>query len=134
MNDVEDVSLHFRGHESAHGPEVWIAADTPKGHPDWNGGGNYRALNAADLRYDDDVEFRLNTWSYDWPRIAKPFYFGRANHGMTLILMFDRLCSDRDQIRFSLGKDDYLSWPGRNDGRGLSLLGLCRCRCRGRRV
>ena len=104
MNDVEDVSLHFRGHESPHGKEVWIAADAPKGHPDWNGGGNYRALTADDLAYDDDVQFRLNTWSYDWPRIAKPFYYGRAGRGMTLILMFDRLHSDRDQIRFSLYK------------------------------
>jgi hypothetical protein len=104
MNDVEDVSLHFRGHESADGKQVWITADAPKGHSDWNGGGNYRALAANDLAYDDDVKFQLNTWSYDWPRIAKPFYYGRAGHGMTLILMFDRLYSDRDQIRFSLYK------------------------------
>ena len=104
MNDVEDVRLHFRGHESRHSSEVWTAAESPKGHPDWNGGGNYRALTADDLRYDDDVRFRLNTWSYDWPRIAKPFYYGRAGRGMTLVLMFDRLCSDRDQIRFSLYK------------------------------
>jgi hypothetical protein len=104
MNEVEDVSLHFRGYESANGDETWIAADAPKGHPDWNSGGNYRALSAGDLTYDDDVKFRLNTWSYDWPRIAKPFFFGRAAHGMTLILMFDRLHSERDQIRFSLYK------------------------------
>jgi hypothetical protein len=104
MNDVEDVSLHFRGHEAPDGKEVWVAADAPTGHPDWNGGGNYRARAADDLEYDDDVKFRLNTWSYDWPRIAKPFYYGRAGHGMTLILMFDRLHSERDQIRFSLYK------------------------------
>jgi hypothetical protein len=104
MNDVEGVSLHFRGHESADAKETWIAADAPKGHPNWNGGGNYRALAADDLAYDDDVKFRLNTWSYDWPRIAKPFYYGRAAHGMTLVLMFDRLHSERDQIRFSLYK------------------------------
>jgi hypothetical protein len=104
MNDVEDVRLHFRGYESPRGQEVWVAADAPKGHPDWNGGGNYRALRSDDLEYDDDVQFRLNTWSYDWPRIAKPFYFGRAGQGMTMILMFDRLHSDRDQIRFSLYK------------------------------
>jgi len=104
MNDVEDVSLHFRGHESPGSAESWIAADAPQMHPDWNGGGNYRALDADDLQYDDDVDFRLNTWSYDWPRIAEPFYYGRANHGMTLILMFDRLHSERDQIRFSLYK------------------------------
>jgi hypothetical protein len=104
MNDVEDVRLHFRGYKSPRGQEDWVAADAPKGHPDWNGGGNYRALRSDDLEYDDDVQFRLNTWSYDWPRIAKPFYYGRAGQGMTLILMFDRLNSDRDQIRFSLYK------------------------------
>ncbi len=104
MNDVDDVSLHFRGYESADDSEAWIAANAPKGHPDWNRGGNYRALHADDLEYDDDVRFRLNTWSYDWPRIAKPFYYGRAARGMTLILMFDRLHSELDQIRFSLYK------------------------------
>jgi hypothetical protein len=104
MNDVQDVSLHFRGQESLGAKEAWISADAPKGHPDWNGGGNYRSVAAEDLRYDDDVQFRLNTWSYDWPRITRPFYYGHAAHGMTLILMFDRLYSDRDQIRFSLYK------------------------------
>ncbi|MBP87156.1 MAG: hypothetical protein CMJ64_10630 [Planctomycetaceae bacterium] len=104
MNDVKDVSLHFRGHRSIHGKEEWITVDAPKGHPDWNGGGNYRALSTDDLEYDDDVRFRLNSWSYDWPRITMPFYYGRANRGMTFMLMFDRLHSDRDQIRFSLYK------------------------------
>lgn len=104
MNNVEDVAIHFRGHQSPREKEVWIAADAPEGHSDWNGGGNYRALTADDLGADDDVQFRLNTWSYDWPRIAKPFYYGRAGHGMTLILMFDRLYTESDQIRFSLYK------------------------------
>jgi len=104
MNDVHDASLHFRAHQSTIAKEDWITVDAPKGHPDWNSGGNYRALTADDLEYDEDVRFRLNSWSYDWPRIAKPFYYGRASRGMTLVLMFDRLHSDRDQIRFSLYK------------------------------
>ncbi len=104
MNDVDDVRLHFRGQKLPNGEEVWLAVDAPRGPADWNGGGNYRALTANDLGYDDDVKFRLNTWSYNWPRITKPFYYGLASHGMTLILMFDRLHSDRDQIRFSLYK------------------------------
>ena len=104
MNDVVDTALHFRGRAGQDHPEQWISANAPEGHKDWNGGGNYRALDAKDLPYDDDVRFRLNTWSYDWPRIAKPFYYGLAQHGMTLMLMFDRLSSDRDQIRFSLYK------------------------------
>ncbi|MCH2202500.1 MAG: hypothetical protein MK102_11065 [Fuerstiella sp.] len=104
MNDVQDISLHFRGHKSNDEKEDWIAADAPNEHSDWNGGGNYRAFTARELEYDDDVRFRLNTWSYEWPRIAKPFYYGHAAHGMTLILMFDRLHTEQDQIRFSLYK------------------------------
>jgi hypothetical protein len=104
MNDVDDVTLHFRGYGSQDGAETWIAADAPAGHSDWNGGGNYCALAAEDLKYDDNVRFRLNSWSYDWPRIAKPFFYGRAGRDMTLILMFDRLNTERDQIRFSLYK------------------------------
>ena len=104
MNDVLDPAINFRGFESADGGETWIASDAPKGHPDWQSGGNYRSREASELEYDDDVQFRLNTWTYDWPRIAKPFYYGRAANGMTLILMFDRLHSQRDQIRFSLYK------------------------------
>jgi hypothetical protein len=104
MNDVQDVSLHFRGREARDAKESWISADAPKGHPDWSGGGNYRAYPAHDLEYDDNVEFSLNTWTYDWPRISRPFYFGRAAHDMCLTLMFDRLYSEQDQIRFSLYK------------------------------
>lgn len=104
MNDVQDVALHFRGLRSSDSPEEWISVDAPNGHADWNRGGNYRALGAGGLNYDDDVKFRLNTWSYDWPRIAQPFYYGRSNHGMTFMLMFDRLVSETDQIRFSLYK------------------------------
>lgn len=104
MNDVEDPALHFRGRETANASQRWISATAPQGHPDWNQGGNYGSLPADDLKYDDDVQFRLNTWTYDWPRISQPFYFGRASHGMTLMLMFDRLYSERDQIRFSLYK------------------------------
>lgn len=111
MNDVQDVSLHFRGHQASDAGESWIAADAPRGHADWNQGGNYRALTASDLEYDDDVSFRLNTWSYDWPRIARPFYFGRAARGMSLTLMFDRLHSERDQIRFSLYKFNLPEHP-----------------------
>ena len=103
-NYMNDVSLHFRGHNTSNAVESWIRADAPQGHPDWTGGGNYRARAVADLGYDVDVDFRLNTWTYDWPRIARSFYYSRADNGMSLTLMFDRLQSDEDQIRFSLYK------------------------------
>lgn len=104
MNQVADVALHFRGKRSFDAPVEWIRADAPAGHPDYNGGGTYRAVDATPLVYDTDHNFKLNLWSYDWPRYAEPFYFGRAENDMTLILMFDRAQTRIDEIRFSLFK------------------------------
>jgi hypothetical protein len=104
MNDVNDISLHFRGKQSPDSKEEWIAVDAPQDNADWNGGGNYRSVEAADLSYDENVAFRLNTWSYDWPRFTKPFYYGLADEGMTLILILDRMYNEREQVRFSLYK------------------------------
>ena len=58
----------------------------------------------ADLGYDADHNFKLNSWSYAWPRFTKPFYFGKAAHGMVFLLMFDKLYTEEDEIRFSLFK------------------------------
>ena len=104
MNDVEEIPLNFLGVERAGRQEKWIAAEAPKGHPDWNSGGTYRHTNAAVLEYDKDMQFRLNSWSYDYPRFTKPFYYGRAGQGMVFILMFNKTFSQDDQIRFSLFK------------------------------
>ncbi len=104
MNDVADPALHFRAVERQGGDETWIAGDAPRGPADWNGGGTYRHVDAAGLDYDGDVSFRLNSWSYDWPRFTKPFYYGRAAHDMTLMMMFDRTHSTVDEVRFSLFK------------------------------
>ncbi len=104
MNDVEDVALHFLGVDAPDGTEKWITADAPDGHPAWNSGGTYRHRDAKDLEYDEDLEFRLNSWSYDFPRFTRPFYFGKAANGMVYILMFDRTSSAEDQVRFSLFK------------------------------
>ncbi len=104
MNDVAEVPLHFRGVTEAGGKEQWITADAPPGHADWNSGGTYRHVAARDLEYDADHDFRLNNWSYDWPRYTQPVYYGRAAHGMTLILMFDRASTAEDEIRLSLFK------------------------------
>ena len=104
MNDVADVALHFRGLAEPRGAEQWIAADAPKGPADWNAGGTYRHRDAPPLQYDKDLDFHLNSWSYDQPRYIEPFYFGRAARGMTLVLMFDRAYTADDEIRFSLFK------------------------------
>ncbi len=104
MNDVEDVALHFLGVSEAGGEEKWIAAEAPPGHPDYMGGGTYRHVKSTGFSCDDDHNFKLNLWSYEYPRFTQPFYFGRAANGMTLILMFDRTHSEEDEIRFSLFK------------------------------
>lgn len=104
MNQVRDVALHFRGVEQKNGQESWIRGKAPQSHEDYLGGGTYRALQAPPLKYDKDHNFKLNVWSYDWPRITQPFYYGLAENDMTLILMFDKLYTEEDEIRFSLFK------------------------------
>jgi hypothetical protein len=102
MNDVLEPALHFRGINRAGGAEEWIAGDAPKSHPDWNRGGTYRHVQAADLEYDPDHNFKLNSWSYDYPRFTTPFYYGRAARGMVFQMMFDRAHRREDEVRFSL--------------------------------
>jgi hypothetical protein len=104
LNDVADVALHFRGLPGRGEPEQWIAADAPKGHADWNQGGTYRSVSASALAYDADHNFKLNLWSYEYPRFTQPFYYGRAAQGMTMILMFDKTWTEEDEVRFSLFK------------------------------
>jgi hypothetical protein len=104
MNDVADVPLQFRGVEQTGSAEKWITADAPKTRPDWDSGGTYRNAKAEDLQYDEDHNFKLNMWSYDFPRFTLPFYYGRAAHGMVYILMFDKAYETEDEIRFSLFK------------------------------
>lgn len=104
MNDVAEVALKFLGVDSATSPERWIAADAPNLHPDWNGGGTYRNVKAADLPYDEDHNFKLNLWSYNYPRFTLPLYYGLSAHGMEYMLMFDKEYTAEDEIRFSLFK------------------------------
>ncbi|MHC4241060.1 MAG: hypothetical protein ACYSU4_01570 [Planctomycetota bacterium] len=104
MNDVEEVPLNFLGIEYPGGEEKWIVAEAPKDHPDWNRGGTYRHIKSNPLEYDKDMNFRLNSWSYNYPRFTKPFYYGRAANGMVFILMFNKTFTQDDQIRFSLFK------------------------------
>jgi hypothetical protein len=111
MNDVEDVALHFRGIEGPGQPEKWITAEAPKGHQDWNQGGTYRSALASALEYDPDHNFKLNSWSYDYPRFSKPFYYGRAAKGMVLILMFNQAHTEEGEIRFSLFKFKLSRFP-----------------------
>ncbi len=111
MNDVEDIAIHFRGVLAPNSPEEWLRAEAPAGHADYNQGGTYGSLAARALQYDTNHNFKLNLWSYDYPRFAQPFYYGRASHGMVFILMFDKMFSAEDEIRFSLFKFKVPSHP-----------------------
>ena len=104
MNDVAEVPLHFLGVDSPQANEQWISGDAPKGSPDWNSGGTYRHRQAVDLEYDADHNFKLNLWSYDYPRYTRPFYYGRAANDMVFIIMFNKACTAEDEIRFSIFK------------------------------
>lgn len=104
MNDVAEIPIIFRGVRGPGAPEEWITAKAPEGPTDWNSGGTYRHASAQDLEYDADHDFRLNNWSYNWPRYSKPFYYGRARRGMMFELMFDRTATETEEIRFSLFK------------------------------
>jgi hypothetical protein len=111
MNDVKDVAIHFRGIEGQGEQEKWIAADAPKGHADWNQGGTYQSASASALKYDADHNFKLNSWSYDYTRFSKPFYYGRAAKGMVFMLMFNKGHTEEDEIRFSLFKFKVPRFP-----------------------
>ena len=104
MNDVAEVPIHFLGIDRPGGTEKWIAGDAPNTHPDWNHGGTYRNLLAEDLLYDADHNFKLNVWSYDYPRFTKPFYYGLTTRNMVFLIMFNKAWTDEDEIRFSLFK------------------------------
>jgi hypothetical protein len=104
MNSVEDVALHFRGVDGPKQEEKWTSGDAPKGHADWYHGGTYRSLPAADLEYDANHNNKASSWTYDYPRFTKPYYFGKTNKEMVFILMFNKMYSAEDEIRFSLFK------------------------------
>jgi hypothetical protein len=104
MNDVFSPAVHFWGIDAPGGKEKWIEATVPPGHADWDHGGTYRAVDAAPTAYDDDHNFKLNSWTYDFPRFTLPFYYGRAAHDMVFLLMFDRACMAEDEIRISVFK------------------------------
>lgn len=111
MNDVADVPIHFLGIDEEGGEEKWVAGDASVQTRDWNTGGTYRSALAHDLAYDEDHNFKLNSWSYDYPRYSKPFYYGLTEHGMVYMLMFDRAYAPEDEIRFSIFKFKLKNHP-----------------------
>jgi hypothetical protein len=104
MNNVADVALNFLGVDHAGGVERWIRGDAPPGPSGWLGGGTYRHVDAPNLAYEPRQGGELNLWSYESPRFTRPFYYGLADHLMTYIVMFDRACTEEDEVRLSLFK------------------------------
>jgi hypothetical protein len=111
MNDVADAAIHFRGISEEGAEESWISADAPKGPSLYEGGGTYRHKDAPPLLFDEDLEFNLNSWSYDWPKYSEPLYYGLAAKNMVFILMFDRAYTEEDEIRFSVFKFKLNRFP-----------------------
>ncbi|MBQ17211.1 MAG: hypothetical protein CMJ65_08800 [Planctomycetaceae bacterium] len=97
MHQLQDVGIHFRGVDNANGEEQWIRANSMGG---WETG-TYLAAGASPLTFDSDHNMKSNLRSFDYPRFTQPFLFCRAANNMVLILMFDRLQSEHDEIRFS---------------------------------
>lgn len=111
MNDVAKIPICFRGKSSLDSEESWVDADASQVTRDWDNGGTYRHIAASDLPYDDDHNFKLNIWSYEYPRYTRPFYYGLLRHGMVYMLMFDRAWTPEDEIRFSIFKFKLKQFP-----------------------
>lgn len=100
MNDVIDPEIHFRGFPNAGDPEQWVSSFPPT-----NGIGNWAAPQAVELPYDtSDWALNINIPIQDSPRIAQPFYYGRTAHGMVYMVMFDKLYTPSDEIRFAVAR------------------------------
>ena len=80
----------------------------------------YRSSRAADLDYDADHNFKLNSWSYEWPRFTQPFYYGRAARDMVFMLMFNKMFSGRKTKSASACSSS--SFPASHGQRGTSNM------------
>lgn len=100
MNNVIDPEINFKGHVAPGAPETWV-----KSSPNVQGIGNYIAEQAIALPFDStDWALAINVPNVDRPRIAKPFYYGRTINNMVYIIMFDKLYSSEDEIRFAVAR------------------------------
>lgn len=102
LNPVPDIALHFRGVERAGADERWMAVEAPASDVVHRNGGSYRHRDARRLPFDADHNVPWNVSSYEWPRFTLPMFYGRTEHNMTLILMFDRTVTEEDEVRFAL--------------------------------
>ena len=97
MCKLHDGTIQFRGTADGGGEEGWIRAEPTGG---WDVG-TYRASSAGALEFDGDHNMGLNLRSFAAPRFTRPFFFSRSADNMVLMLMFDRMHTRSDEIRFS---------------------------------
>lgn len=102
MNPLTDIDMHFRGVTGPNSEEEWVSVQAPQTDFLHRHGGVYRSRDSARLPVDDDLKSPWSVTSYEYPRFTRPFYFARADHGMVLIMMFDRMVTARDEIRFAM--------------------------------
>ena len=102
MNPLTDIDMHFRGVTGPDEDEQWVSVQAPRTDFLHRHGGVYRSRDSKRLSFDDDHKSPWNVASYRYPRFTRPFFFARAEHGMVLILMFDRMLTETDEIRFAL--------------------------------
>ncbi|MGH0033024.1 MAG: hypothetical protein ACQGVC_24810 [Myxococcota bacterium] len=102
MQGVVDEGLHFLADDD--GREMWVRVDGSEiAHPAWDHGGSWVAANGGtDLAFEPWNGEARNLWAYTAPEIAAPFYWGQLEHGMVWAVMFDRLATAEDEIRFAL--------------------------------
>ena len=89
------------------GPRVkresrWGSVQAPRTEYLHRHGGGYRSRDSKRLPIDDDHKSPWSVVSYDYPRFTRPFYYARADRGMVLIMMFDRMRTTEDEIRFAM--------------------------------
>ncbi len=97
MRDLRDAAIHFRGIVDDGAEEVWVEAESTEGFEV----GTYLASGASALEFDADHNMALNLRSFSTPRITCPLLISRSANDMVLTLMFDRLRTASDEIRFS---------------------------------
>jgi len=102
MNPLTDVDMHFRGVTGPDSEEEWISVQAPQTDFLHRHGGVYRSRDSARLPVDDDLKSPWSVVSYEYPRFARPFFYARADRGMVLIMMFDRMRTTEDEIRFAM--------------------------------
>ena len=102
MNPLTDIAINFRGVTGPDAEPGWVSVDAPRTDFLHRNGGVYRSRDSKRLPFDDEHKSPWNVTSYEYPRFTRPFYFARADHGMVLIMMFDRMLTARDEIRFAM--------------------------------